>query len=704
MDAAPEYLSVDNLKNLVNIFERFMEDKYEVASKAMPIDLKRVFFNTMQKLYSDAEYAGMSFRDLNTLTLRTVKPIVLQAIQTSNGTNMNTNLTRERMVFGKRKNNTTHILPEITSKQEGTNIMEHLDIFQKSRDAEFKREPPKGAVNDILATQEIQSMDENEFKAKLQLLEQQREATLLENYNQQQLRKQDATELLKSVDSSTVTSVQVPLKEHQQSPPPSGELKQKAAHDGLKSQTPESHDMARNYELATVMAQQPVIDPKEFYKQTTALHVEGYKDAGNEDRRDVVEDFGAPSLKMSPQLGLKSSFQEFVGKPAHTTVLQEKYILINSVDRDWTLQKFRYQYKVKFNYTSQEIKKIPIYENNPTVPYTMSSASAGIPNTSGWYDNNNTFYAAYDSGAPLGNVVGFEEVTMAADVDANIQTNFKNIHSIQVTKVIIPLDILLENTQSVGVGNKVLFNNNFNLNFPYVLLQIDEFKDMYEGTDDVIRKSFCQLVFENSYQSGNGRGYVVLTPVQHEKKVFLPTALSTLPSLNISLLRPNGELINKSQDGYTMLKVEYEPFNSTYLKVVTNKYFDKNEFFKGDTILIRKYNLFKITGDQDAGHIQAFNDFLNRESGHEVTEIGDANNSGFYRTFYIRAPGKFNEDSGSYDVEQNLIDQVVLFNNNFELCDAPMNGFILNISLQNSISMKIEQKVYDSFKFESENI
>jgi hypothetical protein len=504
------------------------------------------------------------------------------------------------------------------------------------------------------------------------------------------------------VDSSTVVPASRATPTNQVVAPQM-ELKQKTQHEVLKSQTPESHDLARNYELATVRAEQPAIDPKEFYKQTTAMHVEGYENRNKGDE-DVNEEFGAPSLKMSPQLGLKSSRQELVGKPAHQTCLQEKYILINSIDRDWTLQKFRYQYKVKFNYTSQEIKKIPIYENNPTVPYTMSSASTGIPNTSGWYDNNNTFYAAYDAGAPLGNIVGYEEITMAADVDANIQTNFKNIHSIQVSKVIIPLDILLENTQSVGLGNKVLFNNNFNLNFPYVLLQIDEFKDMYEGTDDVIRKSFCQLVFENSYQSGNGRGYVVLAPVQHEKKVFLPTALSTLPSLNISLLRPNGELINKSQDGYTILKVEYEPFNSTYLKVVTNKFFDKNEFFKGDTILIRKYNLFKITEGQDAGHIQAFNDFLNRESGHEVTEIGDANDNGYYRTFYIRAPGQFNEDSGAYDIEQNQIDQVVLFNTNFELCDAPMNGFILNISLQNSISMKIEQKVYESIKFESENI
>jgi hypothetical protein len=159
--------------------------------------------------------------------------------------------------------------------------------------------------------------------------------------------------------------------------------------------------------------------------------------------------------------------------------------------------------------------------------------------------------------------------------------------------------------------------------------------------------------------------------------------------MNISLMTPHGELINKSTDGYSILKIEYEPYNRYYLKVVTNNYFDKNEFYKGDVVIIKMFVPYKLSPDQDSVALQQLSSFVNIESGHEITTIGDPNDNGFYKSFYIKGPGAFDEENGVYVIDTSIIDNLVEFNNNYNFDTNNKNGFILNTSLQNSISMTI---------------
>jgi hypothetical protein len=77
--------------------------------------------------------------------------------------------------------------------------------------------------------------------------------------------------------------------------------------------------------------------------------------------------------------------------------------------------------------------------------------------------------------------------------------------------------------------------------------------------------------------------------MQHEKKIFYPAPLSSLNKLSLSLLKPNGALFNNSMDNFNILKLEYDGAKPNYLKITTDIYFDKNEFFIGDFILIKSY-------------------------------------------------------------------------------------------------------------------
>ena len=230
---------------------------------------------------------------------------------------------------------------------------------------------------------------------------------------------------------------------------------------------------------------------------------------------------------------------------------------------------------------------------------------------------------------------------------------------------------------------------------------------MYDGTDDNIRRTFCQLQFENYIKTPTGRWFVILKPVQNEVKLFYPTLLSNLPTLNISLIKPNGELINNTEDGIEILNIrEYQKY---YLKIQTKTFFDKDAFFTGDYILIKNFSIFNYHFEDTTvtdNDINLFNQFINKENGHMIYEVGVPNEHGFYNSFHIFAPGTFNKQMGEFDVEEEQLGALLLFNNylesenrmNKENLNGYENGYILNMSLQNSISMTVEMNKQDPSK------
>lgn len=283
--------------------------------------------------------------------------------------------------------------------------------------------------------------------------------------------------------------------------------------------------------------------------------------------------------------------------------------------------------------------------------------------------------------------------------DNSIQHRYKNIKSLSVKRIIIPQEI--RESSSINNVPKSYYNYSFNFNFPYVFLQIDEFDNVYDGTNETVRKGFTQMIVDKCYFAPNGRGYLVLQSMQDEKKVF-QTPLSELSRLSISLRKPNGELFNDSVDDLKIFKVEYELLNRQYLKIVTNKFFDKNEFYKGDTVVLRDYALTQLSQSMTTSAMRTFENYINRTQGHEVIELGQANDSGYYRNFYIKAPGTFDESCGKFVVDAALIDCLNAYNDAYNFTANPntTNGMMLNMALQCVFSFKIEQILPDPGRME----
>lgn len=269
----------------------------------------------------------------------------------------------------------------------------------------------------------------------------------------------------------------------------------------------------------------------------------------------------------------------------------------------------------------------------------------------------------------------------------NALVNYRNIVQLQFTSLIIPLEI--KESRSITNIPKMHYQHGFDFAYPYLMLSVPELDNVYEG---MMVKAQTLFIYDTNYCSVNGRGYLILKPMQEETLEYHPTPLGSLPKMTLNIMKPNGMLFNQSKDSHTVQMVVYEAFNSTYLKVVLTRYFDKNEFYQGDTIMIRGYTITPSAGSTvNASFYDKINQFINRPEGHEVLEIGQPNEYGFYKNFSIQAFGVFDNTLGRFVPDTASIASITEFNETCGLLSENyQNGSVLNASLQPIVSMKIK--------------
>ena len=682
-----EFSTVENMKTLIQIMNSVIKDRYDFdLSTSGSINLKEIFFTIMTKVDRDSGNRHMSVTEKNKLTLRIVKEIVK--------TQINPHLSqsaRDADVYPDRKPvYDNRPLSDATTVAENQDVAVRMERIQNARKSENVKEVKQ--LGDINKTIHDTSFDDQEFQLKMQELEYSREdmnTKFKEMFPFKEAQKRNG---LNNNNVSGDISIQDFATQKQRSVGSDfATQKQRSVGSDFVEQ--------RNKDISSLLNKNPEdVDPTAFFKQNNKINSEKMM---TNDQNLVPHTY--KNLAMSTLIP-KENF--------HSSKLEKKYILINSYDRNWIVDKFRYKYKVKFSYSSNEIVKIPFYENNPTVPFTKTEKHNGIKNDFGWVDKNGVFYNAYDSFQNLttnvdseGKMIplGYEDIEIVVDQDASMMGTFKDIYSISIKNVTIPTDIHDHFVNSVDGQH----HYNYNFNFPYILCNVDEFQDVYDGTDDTIRKTFCQLQYHDFIQTPNGRGYIILKPVQDEVKIFYPNTLSSLPTLNLSLTKPNGELLNTSEDGQAILNISVH--QGYYLKITTKTYVDKNAFYKGDYVRIKNCNIYQIISTISKDSVAEFNNFINRKEGHVVYENGEPNENGYYNFFYIHGPGSFDSTQGSFVRNESVMTTLSEFNqylidNEFyqgnevtpSLSDSYENGYVLNMSLQNSVSITVEMYKPDS--------
>jgi hypothetical protein len=387
-----------------------------------------------------------------------------------------------------------------------------------------------------------------------------------------------------------------------------------------------------------------------------------------------------------------------------TDKILEHYVSINSDDRDWyDKNDLRYKYKVKFNNVqSKEYIKVPVYENTEFIPETETR------NTTGWYDSkNNISFPPYDIEKPKGKIVYYINKLLNNSKGLSVDSFYKNIDSIALTKVLLPVKDYIYNLHCNCDHIRPTI-----LSLPFIYVEIDEFEGIYQGTNTNIKKTFCKLIYDGCYNCDDGRGYIEFSPINDDVKKFSPNPLSSLNSLTISIMKPDGTLLNDKKDITNIKTIILE---GCKLKIITEIYFHKYDINIMDKIRIKNFKLIEYdVGDtasintdieslttlsESSCHISQscesscdvmtssditlneLEEYINNENGHFIGKIGEVNEFGYCNSFYIDAPGEINLEYGIFKIKKN-IDSLLIYQDNSKT-------YFINLSMQNYLEFTI---------------
>lgn len=214
-------------------------------------------------------------------------------------------------------------------------------------------------------------------------------------------------------------------------------------------------------------------------------------------------------------------------------------------------------------------------------------------------------------------------------------------------------------------------------------------------------------MFHREYRASNGRGFVIMQPTQDEKKEYRGAPLSTLPRMTINIVKPNGTLYNMARDENCVTYLQYESINPLLLRIVCKDYFDINEYAVGDVVLVKDFklpspqefsNMVTEQGDSVTSSdlnmyssgLNAVQEFMNRDEGHEIISTGDANTNMFMNTFSIFMPRVLDKQVGAMAIQKDFFDLVNVCQKYMSKVPHKGNGQFLNMTLQVVLTMKIK--------------
>jgi hypothetical protein len=319
---------------------------------------------------------------------------------------------------------------------------------------------------------------------------------------------------------------------------------------------------------------------------------------------------------------------------------------------------------------------------------------------------------------------------------AGIQDLYKNITSVELVNALIPQDCV-----NIPFDTRVYIDI---LNFPYLLLQIQEFSDVFRGTNSHNDRAFSVLVYDKQHDSSvlsldyiSGSNTIVqsypktqfyreyrktfykYTPAYFEKKVFFNQPLASLPRMTINLTTPAGENLYTDSDvlkivtvntvnlstvsaGFEYTKAVGYPGdnqaaynNRQYIRIQTESAFSNKMFRLGDLIRIQGFDCDATLSDSNA----KFNEFMNRESGHYILNTDYCNvtgptttatvNQGYTSNLYIAPPGELNATNTGVDPSTYYSNLVL--SNPWVQTDSKL----INVNLQTHMLFKINTREAD---------
>ena len=124
----------------------------------------------------------------------------------------------------------------------------------------------------------------------------------------------------------------------------------------------------------------------------------------------------------------------------------------------------------------------------------------------------------------------YETVQLANVAGPNVDSVFYNVLSLQTNHV------------------QIYYPHEHAPKYPYIVMEIEQFSNVYKSSNTLLRKSFCKLFYDRSSSPTlSNSQYHMYTPMNQEKKVF-PTPLANIDRLTFRLYNSFGNPLDTIQD------------------------------------------------------------------------------------------------------------------------------------------------------------
>jgi hypothetical protein len=355
--------------------------------------------------------------------------------------------------------------------------------------------------------------------------------------------------------------------------------------------------------------------------------------------------------------------------------------------------------------------------------------------------------------------------TIRGQGTAKTDDTFRNIIGMQISSLILPnekLNSITELTSRSVVDTSRPINA---LQYPYINVDIGSFNGEIQGTNQYIDRSFGNMKYDvaiKNKETNATDGFLAFIPTdKSQKRIFYPTPLANLKSMNISIRNPIGNLLSNDKDCIGVDKIyvantdisaecpygaaladlsnsipyivtSVSPSNvSTIgnLIIKTSTFFREGYINTGDIIQFSDItvpedvsSLPAISGTLNTATKTAFETFINRKEGHYVVDIGHYDNtatdaSGLsslvsggnplgYANFIVIQLDYDDPTTGS--ITRKLFGssetQDYLLHQHLTLYSQTGNPCLVNTSKQIEIVFKIFTRNYDGSELKPQNI
>ena len=606
----------------------YSTDNFNMLYEILGIDIKKKFNfdiennnECRQILFSNMETAftknkNKDLKQINIITIKNTGPLLYQKIQNRSQSSLSSkSKVREYsgtskeipirdISLGKKVPEYTNMRPEFYQKDQSiTDSYEKLNLersgSQNTRQEEINFSLPMSTQNDT---------NPNEIFQKISTLRQDENKQLeREKHNQFFSQQNNAQENFENVSQKFKETEQQYLTNNRQ--------QQQQQHLQFEQQQKLSSNQENNLSKSGVV--EDFKNTQDDVSSISEIHKRIQQESQIRQQNDA-QDLN-PSIIYQKDDKLEKEYRELMSKPVNNVDFvnnnsnlksksrnKKNYIEIESIDRLLeNTNHSRYSFKVSFSPAFKQLKRLPMFENNPTILASSSQSEQGKrgdPNTKGWNTPNGDKYPAYDSSKPYGQIVSYEDITYLGTNNLYVENNFRNIIEIKVLNLIIPYEYIIH----YGDLNPSSERDMVALRDPYLLINIQEINGVYNSTSETIKNSFCKLIRNDDWNSdprGNSNkdqyhGNINFIPsIDSVSKTYYPSPLASLNSFTIQILRPNGELISTSKD---YANIKYIKFNSPpgsnmnsnqHLEIKLDTFVDSTIFKSYSDIIIKDYRL-----------------------------------------------------------------------------------------------------------------